>query len=1048
MEGNWGNLAETLRSLHISGNSISELSFQHDEKKMNFSTNQFKQFYRLRKLVWLDLSANRISHVATNYFPRSLVTIDLSRNILTNIPGSFFEHLHDLKILSLKDNLISHLEMLNTRNVYFEKLDLSLNLFDDLTKFNTSLRVKAINFDKNFLQVIPPDVFCKLGVVHMVLAFNLIEEIHENAFIGLENTLEYLDLERNRLNKIPNGIYVLNKLRYLYFTSNHINNAVYLPSTLRVLSLSGNLFTVIPSGLENCTELYYLNMGYNKISEIEENQFIGWGTQLQTLLLRNNKISSLNYGVFNGLESIKEISLSFNDIHYVHPNVFENISKSLKILELSFGIYRDDFPLEALSHLTELMWLGLDNNNFKIITENSLSSLNQLTYINFAFNRITILPNNIFQQEIHLYLMEIDLSFNTIELINSDTFKSLPELQYIYLSSNKIETIEKYSFYDLPYLMYMDLTYNKLKNISESSFAYLPNLLRLDLMYNELSTISLKMFKQVSNTTTPMKLNISNNRISKFDDELSLNLFVYCLDASNNLLTNSDSFKNLGATLRILYLNGNNLTSLGNHAFGSLGILEILNLSMNNITTLRRRSFQGLSYLQELDLSFNKIEQIQVEQFSNLVKLRVLNLKGNKLKALPRDVFLNTRIEYLDLSENQINIWPVQSFSDVGFTLRNINFKSNKLEYLDSNMFLNTLYLLELILSNNKITVIPDNTFSNLNNLTSLDLSFNPLVSTNFKELFLNIPRLGKLNLKSTGLYSIPPITTNHLKEMDLSKNLITEIISLSHLKQLRDLKISDNKINNLTNFGKHMPTSLKILDISRNPIRKILPHDFNQLRHLEELNVEELKLNPEIFTKLHNLKILKIQSQPNFDEMISKIPGLKKLSVLIKEEEIDDTTFQKLINNTKLNLIEITGERLIKITNNAFYGLSRNHDLTIRIRNTQIDDLPPGIFYSLKDVPKLTIDLSNNMITTLSPDSFYPNASIWDFFGTRSVIGGLNVEGNPLQCDCGLVWLGHWLRRWLRETSQVNVVTKDDVKNMITVSFFYLYIVVLLKSF
>lgn len=37
----------------------------------------------------------------------------------------------------------------------------------------------------------------------------------------------------------------------------------------------------------------------------------------------------------------------------IHPLVFENISKSLKILELSFSIYSEDYPQEAISYLSE-----------------------------------------------------------------------------------------------------------------------------------------------------------------------------------------------------------------------------------------------------------------------------------------------------------------------------------------------------------------------------------------------------------------------------------------------------------------------------------------------------------------------------------------------------------------------------------------------------------------------------------------------------------------------------------------------------------------------
>jgi Leucine-rich repeat (LRR) protein len=92
---------------------------------------------------------------------------------------------------------------------------------------------------------------------------------------------------------------------------------------------------------------------------------------------------------------------------------------------------------------------------------------------------------------------------------------------------------------------------------------------------------------------------------------------------------------------------------------------------------------------------------LNVEQFSNLQKLRYLKLNSNNIKGLPREVFLNTRIEFLDLSHNYISVWPVNSFSDVGFTLRSVHINFNLLEYLDSTMYMNTQYLTELNLSYN-----------------------------------------------------------------------------------------------------------------------------------------------------------------------------------------------------------------------------------------------------------------------------------------------------------------------------------------------------------
>lgn len=1010
------------------------------------STTPTKTFAKLKKLVWLDLSGNRINHISANYLPKALVTLDLSRNILPAVPTHAIQHLHDLKILLLKDNLISQLFDVELGGAIgrlrLEKFDLSINNIDTIPDrlFNGTVHVKAINFDKNYLTHLPANAFHNLATAHMVLAFNRLQSINAAAFHTLDHTLEYLDLERNQLGaNITAALMPLKRLRYLYLTANHITEVNYLPPTLRVLSLAGNNFTQIPlASLQACTELSYLNIGYNKIAEIVENGFFEWGNQLQTLLLRNNKITRLNYGAFNGLDSIKEISLSFNDIHYVHGNVFENISRTLKILELSFGIYREDFPMEQLKCLTELIWLGLDNNNLKVISDESLTTMRELTYINLSFNRIAVLPRNIFMADIHRNLMDVDLSYNMISAIFPYTFDSLATLQFVTLAYNRIHTLDKHCFNNLPYLVQLDLTYNNLRNISENIFTFLPSLQRLDLMANGMEAMTFKMFKHVSNESMPLRLNISHNRLTHLDGEISSFLYIHLIDASHNHLGETQSFRHLGYALRTLFLQHNNITQLVNHAFGDLEYLEILNLSHNRIAALRRRSFQGLQCLQELDLSNNQLDQLQVEQFSNLKKLRILSLAHNRLRTLPREVFLNTRLEYLSLEHNQLGVWPVAAFSDIGFTLRSVQFAANHLEYLDAGMFANTQFVFDLNVSRNKLIVLPDNTFGYLANLTNLDVSFNPIVPTNLNEILLHTPRVRRLNLSSMGLYSMPTlIGAPYLTELDVSMNYLQEISSLRELHLLRVLRAGANKIANLTTLGERLPLALRVLDISHNPIRRTAPHDFQQIRYLEQLYMADVKVSNSLFlSRLRHLRVLRLNAQPLFGECVARLPALQHLYTdMAGATQLDDAYLARLAKNIKLTTVEITGNRLSTITAGALAGLARSQRLHLKITGTQISDFPAGVFYALRHVAHLSIDLSQNRIGSLAPDSFYPNASAWDAVGTRSIIGGMDLWGNPLQCDCGLVWLGHWLRRWLRETAQMNAISKEEARNMLLVS-------------
>lgn len=404
---------------------------------------------------------------------------------------------------------------------------------------------------------------------------------------------------------------------------------------------------------------------------------------------------------------------------------------------------------------------------------------------------------------------------------------------------------------------------------------------------------------------------------------------------------------------------------------------------------------------------------------------------------------MNTRLEYLDISNNQLTVWPVPAFSDVGFTLRSIQFSGNNLEYLDSSMFVNSQFLFNLNLSKNKITVLPDNTFMFLNNLTNLDLSFNPLVTSNLVEVFVHTPRVMSLKIKGMGLYVLPKLQLPFLNELDISSNHLHELESLHDMSLLRSLNVSHNKIVNISNVVEHLPSSIRVLDISHNPVRRITLHDMINIRHLDELNMLDIKItNAMPFSKLKSLRKLKITSSPLLGEIVARLPGLHELCIHAIEMSIGRDMFAKMINNTKLNFVEIYGVNVHTIASDTFAGLARNQRLKIKIRDTKISDLPPGIFYTLRSVPTLSIDISDNKINALAADSFYPNKTYWDTVGTRSIIGGLDISNNPLECECGLVWLGHWLRRWLRESAQIKVIQKDEMKRMVQVSFCILVLI------
>ena len=67
--------------------------------------------------------------------------------------------------------------------------------------------------------------------------------------------------------------------------------------------------------------------------------------------------------------------------------------------------------------------------------------------------------------------------------------------------------------------------------------------------------------------------------------------------------------------------------------------LRLLYLQGNEITSLPDGIFNNLWFLNELDLSYNKIKYLQVDCFKDLENLKLLNLHCNQLTTLPSGIF-------------------------------------------------------------------------------------------------------------------------------------------------------------------------------------------------------------------------------------------------------------------------------------------------------------------------------------------------------------------------------------------------------------------------
>ncbi|KAG8449144.1 hypothetical protein GDO86_015991 [Hymenochirus boettgeri] len=203
------------------------------------------------------------------------------------------------------------------------------------------------------------------------------------------------------------------------------------------------------------------------------------------------------------------------------------------------------------------------------------------------------------------------------------------------------------------------------------------------------------------------------------------------------------------------------------------------------------------------------------------------------------------------------------------------------------------------------------------------------------------------------------------------------------------ELRLADNFVTSIKRKDFANMTSLVDLTLSRNTISYITPHAFSDLRNLRALH-----LNSNRLTRVTN-------------DMFSGISNLHHLILnnnqltLISSTAFDDVLALEELDLSYNNLETIPWDAVEKMI--SLHTLSLDHNM--------IDYIPKGTFSHLHKLNRL--DVTSNKLQKLPPDPLFQRAQV---LATSGIISpstfALSFGGNPLHCNCELLWL----RRLLRE--------------------------------
>ena len=222
--------------------------------------------------------------------------------------------------------------------------------------------------------------------------------------------------------------------------------------------------TKVPTDIpDNVTRLY---LSYNDITTLLSNVF-SRHTQLEAIDIDHNDISNIRPAAFSGVPTFW-LDLQSNKLTEIRADMWEGLN-SVLVLILSFNRI-SSIESAAFRGLTKLGSLTLKNNRLAQLRGDEFRGLGTVTALHLQGNRIQNLPEGIFADLEKLELLT--LTWNDIEVLPVNVFNGLRNLERVNLNHNKITALAEgtLAFSKVPKLKGLDVTGNQLTTLRRNVF--------------------------------------------------------------------------------------------------------------------------------------------------------------------------------------------------------------------------------------------------------------------------------------------------------------------------------------------------------------------------------------------------------------------------------------------------------------------------------------------------------------------------------------------------------------------------------------------------
>ncbi|KAI3354311.1 hypothetical protein L3Q82_018498, partial [Scortum barcoo] len=220
--------------------------------------------------------------------------------------------------------------------------------------------------------------------------------------------------------------------------------------------------------------------------------------------------------------------------------------------------------------------------------------------------------------------------------------------------------------------------------------------------------------------------------------------------------------------------------------------------------------------------------------------------------------------------------------------------------------------------------------------------------------------------------------------------------------RQTAELRLMDNFITTLRHRDFANMSSLIHLTLSRNTISQIQPYAFADLQDLHALHLDA--------NRLTTLDDSHFQGLVNLRHLILANNQLHSISEGAFQDFLETLEDLDLSYN---NLVDIPWETIAMLV--SVNTLSLDHNL--------IESVPEGIFSNLHKLARL--DMTSNKLKKIPPDPLFLRIPVYaKSKGSPLTALVLSFGGNPLHCNCELVWL----RRLTREDDLETCASPKDL--------------------